>query len=220
MQARYYDPVVGRFMAVDPMQFSGASPEYFGRYSYAANNPMNASDPNGREVVYNFKNGATYKDGILTIGYLAMSPTARGELAQIAASNQKYTISFDRSATYHSYDPETRTVVTNPELGQRVASSGEVQAPALLTGHEVSHAAQHDRVGTEAYVNSLVPEMKTKVTAIGVEMIVTAASREEARATATEGKIASELGQPARNDYGDESGGVTTCGPVSSSECQ
>lgn len=47
MQARYYDPVVGRFMAVDPVQFDGDNPQYFGRYTYVGNNPVNATDPTG-----------------------------------------------------------------------------------------------------------------------------------------------------------------------------
>jgi RHS repeat-associated protein len=47
MQARYYDPVVGRFMAVDPVGFSAADPMTFNRYSYANNNPYRYTDPTG-----------------------------------------------------------------------------------------------------------------------------------------------------------------------------
>lgn len=48
MQARYYDPVVGRFYAVDPVGFSGSNPTYFGRYLYAGNNPIIHRDADGR----------------------------------------------------------------------------------------------------------------------------------------------------------------------------
>lgn len=48
MQARYYDPVIGRFMAVDPVQFDGGNPRHFGRYTYTLNNPVNRVDPDGR----------------------------------------------------------------------------------------------------------------------------------------------------------------------------
>jgi RHS repeat-associated protein len=47
MQARYYDPVVGRFLAADPITPSGGDLYGFGRYIYVNNNPVNHVDPNG-----------------------------------------------------------------------------------------------------------------------------------------------------------------------------
>ena len=47
MQARYYDPVIGRFLSIDPVGFSAASTGSFNRFSYTMNNPINATDPNG-----------------------------------------------------------------------------------------------------------------------------------------------------------------------------
>lgn len=49
MQARYYDPVVGRFMSVDPMGVTSAESFSVNRYRYAANNPIGYSDPDGRQ---------------------------------------------------------------------------------------------------------------------------------------------------------------------------
>ncbi len=46
MQARYYDPYAGRFLAVDPVEVSTGS---FNRYWYANNNPYTLIDPDGRE---------------------------------------------------------------------------------------------------------------------------------------------------------------------------
>ena len=37
MQARYYDPTIGRFLSVDPKGFRASRPEMFNRYAYAAN---------------------------------------------------------------------------------------------------------------------------------------------------------------------------------------
>ncbi len=48
MQARYFDPVIGRFMAVDPAQFAADQPMSFNRYSYGNNNPYSYQDPDGR----------------------------------------------------------------------------------------------------------------------------------------------------------------------------
>ncbi|MEO1657569.1 MAG: RHS repeat-associated core domain-containing protein [Pseudomonadota bacterium] len=48
MLARYYDPVIGRFLATDPVQFSPDRPGMFSRYAYAENDPTNMTDPDGR----------------------------------------------------------------------------------------------------------------------------------------------------------------------------
>ena len=48
MQARYYDPVTGRFLSNDPVQFSPGAPQMFNRYSYTANDPVNYIDPDGQ----------------------------------------------------------------------------------------------------------------------------------------------------------------------------
>jgi RHS repeat-associated protein len=51
MHARYYLPLVGRFVSVDPAD-SGkpAGPQTWNRYAYVVNNPMKYVDPNGEEV--------------------------------------------------------------------------------------------------------------------------------------------------------------------------
>jgi len=46
--ARYYDPVVGRFMGVDPQHFDENKLHSFNRYAYANNNPYRYVDPDGR----------------------------------------------------------------------------------------------------------------------------------------------------------------------------
>ncbi|HEX7047909.1 MAG TPA: RHS repeat-associated core domain-containing protein [Gammaproteobacteria bacterium] len=50
MQARYYDPQIGRFLSVDPVMFSPDKPQQFNRYWYANGNPYLYIDPDGREV--------------------------------------------------------------------------------------------------------------------------------------------------------------------------
>jgi uncharacterized protein RhaS with RHS repeats len=46
MQARYYDPVIGRFYSNDPVGYTGNA-HSFNRYAYANNNPYRYTDPNG-----------------------------------------------------------------------------------------------------------------------------------------------------------------------------
>jgi RHS repeat-associated protein len=50
LNARYYDPVIGRFMAVDPVDFRQKGEQYFQRYTYADNNPYKYTDPTGEVV--------------------------------------------------------------------------------------------------------------------------------------------------------------------------
>ena len=47
MGARYYDPVIGRFMAVDPVGVVPTVPGSFNRYAYVQGNPYRFTDPNG-----------------------------------------------------------------------------------------------------------------------------------------------------------------------------
>lgn len=51
MQARYYDPVIGRFLSNDPVGFAEGRTAYFSRYAYTANDPVNAIDPDGRQAM-------------------------------------------------------------------------------------------------------------------------------------------------------------------------
>jgi RHS repeat-associated protein len=50
MQARYYDPVIGRFTGVDPLAFRVQDPQSFNQYSYARNNPYKYVDPDGLDA--------------------------------------------------------------------------------------------------------------------------------------------------------------------------
>jgi hypothetical protein len=61
MQARYYDPVIGRFYSNDPVGWTPKNPVMsFNRYLYVNNNPYKYTDPNGE-----------FLDAILDIGFIA-----------------------------------------------------------------------------------------------------------------------------------------------------
>jgi RHS repeat-associated protein len=54
MHARFYDPNLGRFLSVDPVMDTKTAlvkPQSWNRYSYVRNNPINATDPDGRLTV-------------------------------------------------------------------------------------------------------------------------------------------------------------------------
>jgi RHS repeat-associated protein len=48
MQQRYYDPVAGRFLSIDPVATDSSGPDGFNRYAYANNSPYKYVDPDGR----------------------------------------------------------------------------------------------------------------------------------------------------------------------------
>jgi len=50
MQQRYYDPLVGRFMSVDPITAFQDPTDSFNRYRYGNDNPYRFYDPDGRKA--------------------------------------------------------------------------------------------------------------------------------------------------------------------------
>jgi RHS repeat-associated protein len=45
--ARYYDPVIGRFVSPDSFMLSPSNPQGLNRYTYVFNNPFRYTDPTG-----------------------------------------------------------------------------------------------------------------------------------------------------------------------------
>ena len=74
MQQRYYDPVAGRFLSVDPIVTDANTGKGFGLYTYVENNPYAKTDPDGRESVgemidRNATAAATAGNGAATYGW-------------------------------------------------------------------------------------------------------------------------------------------------------
>jgi RHS repeat-associated protein len=49
MHARYYAASLGRFLSVDPLEADPNDPQSWNRYAYVRNNPIDRTDPDGRE---------------------------------------------------------------------------------------------------------------------------------------------------------------------------
>jgi RHS repeat-associated protein len=76
MQQRYYDPVAGRFLSIDPVITDADTGTSFNRYAYANNSPYKYQDPDGRNAIaVGIVGGAT----ILAVGAwkYATDPQAR-----------------------------------------------------------------------------------------------------------------------------------------------
>jgi RHS repeat-associated protein len=51
MQQRYYDPIAGRFLSVDPIVTDANTGKGFNLYEYANSNPYRFTDPDGRDTL-------------------------------------------------------------------------------------------------------------------------------------------------------------------------
>lgn len=88
----------------------------------------------------------------------------------------------------------------------RIKSSRQIQSSRVNGGHEISHAAEHDRVGDKAFGEALKRPADGSV------------SKEEARATEVEKEIGKGLGEPTRKDYKD-AGEMVKCNPKAMTGC-
>ncbi|WP_413624413.1 RHS repeat-associated core domain-containing protein [Luteibacter sp. Lutesp34] len=74
MQARYYDPINGRFLSADSVDPSPGNLHNFNRYEYALSNPVINTDPDGRESVGEMINsGADGCGPVSCAGWAALS---------------------------------------------------------------------------------------------------------------------------------------------------
>ncbi|MCL1137723.1 RHS repeat-associated core domain-containing protein [Shewanella pneumatophori] len=71
MQARYYDPLIGRFYSNDPIGATGHDSVVhgFNRYAYGNNNPYKYKDPNGESPVCLTPLSALACLGVAAAGY-------------------------------------------------------------------------------------------------------------------------------------------------------
>ncbi|MGH8509907.1 MAG: RHS repeat domain-containing protein [Gammaproteobacteria bacterium] len=69
--ARWYDPRIGPFLAIDPAGFDPQNPQSFNRYAYANNNPYKYVDPDGRapKVPYQLNFDLSIGGGSYGMGY-------------------------------------------------------------------------------------------------------------------------------------------------------
>ncbi|HEX7046302.1 MAG TPA: RHS repeat-associated core domain-containing protein [Gammaproteobacteria bacterium] len=87
MQARYYDPVVARFLSVDQVTFSPDNPEHFNRYWYADGNPFLNVDPDGKNPFnFNFMPTQTTNASALTAATHGVAAEEFGD-AVVRAAN-------------------------------------------------------------------------------------------------------------------------------------
>jgi RHS repeat-associated protein len=115
MHARYYTPIVGRFLSVDPvldMDKTLRQPQKWNRYTYVLNNPMKYSDPDGREEQLN--GGGTVVNNSSQTVYIAFD-------GQMGMRSTDYVIPLKpgESSQQFSFDADAVIVAPGPKHQQR-----------------------------------------------------------------------------------------------------
>lgn len=96
MQQRYYDPIAGRFLSVDPVVTDANTGKGFGLYTYVDNNPYAKIDPDGRDPEHSYiPKGMTfeqYRAANEKAGGIAIAGTAAVALAVPLAAQVSGTV--------------------------------------------------------------------------------------------------------------------------------
>lgn len=161
MQARYYDPVVGRFLSVDPVGPSAGNAFNFNRFSYANNNPIINDDPTGECTGSHIQDsvGNCADSGTSTVS----SGPSSGGVKQIATGVSKSIINGLTHASAAMGDSEAQNT---PDLkpsndaqatGELIGSAAIGVAGSLVTDGESAEAS------AEGFVDLAAPQRRTHI---------------------------------------------------------
>jgi RHS repeat-associated protein len=169
MQQRYYDPMIGRFLSVDPVTAYDKPLTNFNRYAYGNNNPYRFTDPDGRLS----RTGSHLREGT-TVGMETSAHTAEIKVLQKAdksgpAKSDDPNVApvndaLKEAAPLVSYSSELTDVwnetdwiydPTNPEFTKKDSSTGAFSSPAEPFVVRVGPLAKFARAGqTFGYKNA------------------------------------------------------------------
>ena len=122
MQARYYDPVIGRFYSNDPQGFRDVFS--FNRYAYANNNPYKYTDPDGEDPVGNMFAQA--------FGYRNVTHANNQAPADLVAAGQNAKVTV-REAAGDLSDAATLGAIGTAAVGQ-LEIAGPLTVVAAVSG--------------------------------------------------------------------------------------
>lgn len=161
MQQRYYDPMIGRFLSVDPVKASSKVGSNFNRYVYVSNNPYKFKDPDGRyKCVASADQCATVARAVRDISSAARSSIAEGTRIPrisifLGKEGQENGVVIRAGAEKALGTAETRNGVTTLSINFRGANS--VDKVSSVITHEASHGIDQrarERQGLEPMMTS------------------------------------------------------------------
>ncbi|WP_448100993.1 RHS repeat-associated core domain-containing protein [Luteibacter jiangsuensis] len=166
MQARYFDPVIGRFYSVDPVGPNAGGIDSFGRFTYANDNPFVFVDPDGRQNMYAL--GANVTKGIML---QSSDPRAASDVAQVDAGQARVVATAAAAA------------IGSPAAGFVARTAVTVAADSIASGSLVTaivgNASEITASGlivadSAAAANGAVTPLGAEMSAVGAELQLSA----------------------------------------------
>ncbi len=161
MQARYYDPLIGRFYADDPIGFRDV--HSFNRYAYGNNNPYKYVDPDGKDAVFAVDPKAAGGNGHTTLYFqdakgnwnaynqgAAGETSSGGNLGFVSGQDAPAGVSIQQVSA-NSVPTDGLRISTTPEQDAKIASSAVDSMKAHNSG-EVKYNLYSNNC-TDASVN-------------------------------------------------------------------
>ncbi len=134
MQARYYDPVIGRFYSNDPVGWTPENPVMsFNRYLYVNNNPYKYTDPDGKFIFTAIAVGL--------IAYSAYEGYQDGGATGALAEASGYNDAMDSVSSFQSGDYSGAAVAAVGIVCKACKATRKITGPAFETTAEAADQA-------------------------------------------------------------------------------
>ncbi len=154
MQQRYYDPIAGRFLSVDPVVTDANTGKGFGLYTYVDNNPYAKIDPDGREPKMGECGWARMQCEVVSGGGTSSSSYAPNASLQLL---RPYAETFMAAGTevYESWAKLTLAALPEVMLARRLVASAGVAGSAVRAVEAAKETTTLYRAVTQAELKQI-----------------------------------------------------------------
>lgn len=185
MQARYYDPVIGRFYSNDPVGYIAENPVMsFNRYLYVNNNPYKYTDPNGELLFLALLGLGAVETTAVTVtaavvADVMLTTAIVSSISEVQTLGEKANTQIDKGfAIEDSVNAYMDGTGSGSDISQSIADAGNAQTDTakqvLTTAKEASGI-----IGTTASGPSPMATVEKAVNAVGKALEVTSAAMED-----------------------------------------